>query len=348
MTILRLLDTDGPAAPGGGLVTYLAEVPSHIEAASWTGTLSEHPLRMPYARPGGPAADLACARAAMIARGFVPKGEPQQIKSWNLSSLWRIPSAKGDVWLKAVPPFFAHEGAIIDRLQGEPVPNLIARDGNRTLIASIPGEDLFDATEPQRLAMVSALIRIQSKWTGRTAELLAMGLPDWRAEALTVKIADVAARTDLVLPVRATIDAFVADLPRRFAAVASCGVPDTLVHGDFHSGNVRGGDDRLTILDWGDSGVGHPLLDQPAFIERMPETMRPAVEKHWIAEWQRAVPGSDPKRAAALLAPVAAARQAVIYRMFLDHIEPSEHVYHAADPPVWLARAAELVHETPS
>jgi hypothetical protein len=52
------------------------------------------------------------------------------------------------------------------------------------------------------------------------------------------------------------------------------------------------------------------------------------------------VPGSDPARAAALLAPLAAARQAVVYQHFLDHIEPSEHPYHRDDPPLWLRHAA--------
>jgi hypothetical protein len=54
-------------------------------------------------------------------------------------------------------------------------------------------------------------------------------------------------------------------------------------------------------------------------------------------------PGSDPDRAAALLAPVAAARQAVVYQVFLDGIEPSEQPYHRADSPEWLGRAAVLV-----
>jgi hypothetical protein len=54
------------------------------------------------------------------------------------------------------------------------------------------------------------------------------------------------------------------------------------------------------------------------------------------------VPGSDPERAAMLIAPVAAARQAVIYQVFLDGIEPSEHPYHAPDPADWLTRTARL------
>jgi hypothetical protein len=57
---------------------------------------------------------------------------------------------------------------------------------------------------------------------------------------------------------------------------------------------------------------------------------------------RRAVPGSDPERAATFLAPIAAARQAVIYQEFLDAIEPSEHSSHRQDPADWLARTAAL------
>ncbi|MEO1248940.1 MAG: phosphotransferase, partial [Pseudomonadota bacterium] len=29
-----------------------------------------------------------------------------------------------------------------------------------------------------------------------------------------------------------------------------------MVHGDFHPGNVRGDGNRLTLIDWGDCGIG--------------------------------------------------------------------------------------------
>ena len=139
------------------------------------------------------------------------------------------------------------------------------------------------------------------------------------------------------------MDAFVERLPEKFAEITSCGLPDTLVHGDFHPGNFRGRRRRLTLLDWGDSGVGHPLLDQPAFLERQPTGAIPALMEFWTRQWLELLPGSDPRRAADLVAPIAAARQAVIYRRFLDNIEPSEHPYHRADPARWLRRTAALL-----
>ena len=126
------------------------------------------------------------------------------------------------------------------------------------------------------------------------------------------------------------------------AAIDACGLPDTLVHGDFHPGNVRGEAGRLPVLDWGDSGIGHPLLDQPAFLGRIRTDAVSPCRDRWHAAWRAAVPGCDPDRAATLLAPVAAARQAVVYQGFLDRIEPSEHPYHRDDPPERLRLAAQL------
>jgi hypothetical protein len=95
-------------------------------------------------------------------------------------------------------------------------------------------------------------------------------------------------------------------------------------------------------MDWGDSGYGNPLLDQAAFLEFVDPPDRVRVSEAWSAAWRAAVPGCDPERAATLLAPVAALRQAIIYRLFLDRIEPRERVYHEADPPTWLEQAARL------
>jgi hypothetical protein len=95
------------------------------------------------------------------------------------------------------------------------------------------------------------------------------------------------------------------------------------------------------LLDWGDCGIGNPLLDQSTFVEwSRPDERRP-IEEHWVGTWRRAAPGSDPARAAALLAPIGALRKAVIYRCFLDGIEADEQIYHRDDPATWLRRAVE-------
>jgi hypothetical protein len=344
--VLRILATELDQPPGGH-VTYLAEVAERVAARPWSGALDEQLRRHSFARPGGPAADLAWARAILARQGLRPTGAPTQVRTWNLSSLWRVPVEGQTAWLKVVPPFFAHEGPLLNLLAGEAVPRVLGHEGGRMLLAEIAGADLYGAEPPLLRQMLDVLVDLQRRWTGRVGELLALGLPDWRAPALVAAISGVVerARGEVSAQDHATLSGFVRELPGRLDAVAACGLADTLVHGDFHPGNFRGDGRQLTLLDWGDSGVGHPMLDQPALFNAIPKAAVDAIRAHWLDRWREAVPGADPARAAALLAPVAAARQAVIYRKFLDNIEPAEQCYHRSDPAMWLGRTASLVRE---
>src|SRR5215210_2146378 len=347
VTVPRLLSGVPSERLAGGPVTYLAQVRDVPDVAliPWQGDpLAPEPLRQQWAAPGGPDLDLEWADAVLADRGTPRIDAAMQVKTWNLSSLWQLPTARESVWLKVVPPFFAHEGAMLAVLPPDVVPPLLASEGPRVLLAEIEGEDQFDAPLELLLRMVPLLVGLQVSWAGRVDELLSMGLPDWRAPALA-RAAEGAldrAAAELDPDVVAAVSSVVDGLPRRMAEVAECGLPDTLVHGDFHPGNVRGDHRRLVLLDWGDCGVGQPLLDEAAFVERLRAEDRRAVQSEWTRLWQEVVPGSDPDRAARLLRPVAALRQAVIYDHFLANIEPDERVYHAADPARWLRRAAKL------
>ncbi len=350
VTVLRLLAASGSDGCGGA-VTYLAEVPQRPSTplGAWTRPMPDEPLRLPYARPGGPAADLAWADAALAATGRDRTGPARQVRTWNLSSLWRLPTDDGAAWLKVVPPFFAHEGAVIARLDSAVVPTLLAVEGPRALLDELPGDDLYEATGPMLLRMVSLLVELQVAWTTRLPDLLALGLPDWRAEPFAQRAADVLRRTAdrLDAGTRQRCERVVDGLPQRFDDLAGCGVPDTLVHGDFHTGNLFGDATSLRLLDWGDCGVGHPLLDRAAFVPRVPASELDAVLAHWDDLWRTAVPGCDPVRATELVAPVACLRQAMVYDGFVRRIEPDERVYHRDDSVRWLRALGALPSSRP-
>ena len=339
--VLRLVDVVGgePTSARNGRVTYEAQLlggrprslrPTGVDVGA------DHPLRAPWARPGGVQAMVEWADC------FVTRtGPAEQVKSWNLSCLLRLPTTRGAVWCKAVPRFFAHEGAVMRRvadIRPDLVPSVVAFAPGLTLLDHVDGTDQWEAGPDIAMRMVTALVHLQQALAGTAEDLCAAGLPDWRAPALLNAIGRLCARDDvratLTPEEAAALDVLVEELPARFAALGECGIESTLVHGDFHPGNWRGGSETLVLLDWGDSGVGHPLLDMPAFLERMPPGSARQVREQWLA-----LHADDAERAGGLIAPVAALRQALIFRTFLDGIEPSERRYHDADVAAWLREA---------
>ena len=331
VTVLRLLHGDRPAPPGGH-VTYLAVTSADPEGLSPVDVVpGTHPRRAAYAEFGGPEASLGWAGGALARLGLSGRTARQQ-RTWNLSAIWRFDDPPGTpvAWLKQVPSFFAHEAAVlrmVDAVSPGLVPYLLAAgDQGRMLLAHAPGEDRYGAGPLLCAEVVDAFHPVQKHFAARVDELRAAGVPD-------ISPAEVAGVAEPYLHEIAGLPELIDDLPRRLAEVDGCGLPDTLVHGDLHPGNVRTDDDgTLTILDWGDSAIGNPAFDALRLCDD------PGVLAKWAALW----PGSDALRAVELLRPVAALRAAVVYAGFLANIEPSEWPYHAADVPDNLRAAVDL------
>ncbi|MEU8260397.1 aminoglycoside phosphotransferase family protein [Micromonospora sp. NPDC048999] len=339
VAVLRLLAADRPEPPGGHL-TYLGQVttPPAVPLEPVSVDLSPHPLRAPWAQPGGPARSLAWAAGELHRLGR-PVTATAQHRTWNLSAIWRLDGEHGSAWLKQVPGFFRHEAAVL-RWLATTVPGtapalLAADDTGRILLDHVPGEDRYAADDAERAAIAADHHVLQLRAVDHADALVAAGVPDLRGPALAAWIRRWLAPHDV-----SVVADLLADLDERLDQVRDCGLPDTLVHGDLHPGNVRGDGRRQAVIDWADSFVGHPAFD----ILRLTETLAPSAAAPlldaWAARWRADLPGSDPERAVDLLRPVAPLRLAAVYAMFLAGIEPSEHPYHAADVPACLGRAA--------
>ncbi|GAA4928044.1 phosphotransferase family protein [Actinoplanes utahensis] len=321
VTVLRLLHGDRPAPPGGH-VTYLAMTTRRPDGLGPADVdLADHPLRAAYARPEGVTASLSWAAGALDRIGLTGTVARQQ-RTWNLSGIWRFDGPDGEpvAWLKQVPPFFRHEPGVlraVDEVSPGLVPYVLAAgDEGRMLLAHVPGQDRYDGGPELCTEIVQALHPVQRHFADQVGVLRSLGVPGDGLDRLP----------EIARPFLAGIDGLpelLDDLPRRLAEVAACGLPDTLVHGDLHTGNVRTGDGGPTIVDWGDALIGNPAYD----ILRL--TDDPAVVRVWAGLW----PGCDALRAAELLRPVARLRSAVAYAGFLANIEPSERPYHERDVP---------------
>ncbi len=329
--VLRLLDGELPEPPGGP-VTYLAQLrggrPERLLPVQVPPDV--HPARAAYAHPNGPRASVDWAVGQLAALGR-PDITAVQLRTWNLSAIWRFDARGRPVaWLKQVPGFFEHEAAVL-RLVGEAAPALAPRllaagEHGRLLLADVEGADAYGADAAFCAAVAADWHPVQAALAGLADTLLAAGVPDRRD--LTARIRQVAAARCADIPGLADL---IGGLDDRLADAAACGLPDTLVHGDLHPGNVRADGARRTILDWADAGVASPAYDVIRLTGDLPPGDADEIVHAWARCWRATAPGSAPERAVELLRPVAALRAAVTYADFLGAIEPTEWPYHASD-----------------
>jgi hypothetical protein len=339
--VLRMVSTTG-ALMRGGEVTYLAEsLTPPISRPAWDGTpdhdvLAPHKHRMRWAEPGEPARVLDWATAELRALDRPLTGPPVQVKSWNLSCLYRLPTTAGPVWIKCTPPFLAPEAlAVRYAVEHDPdlVPTVLAAtaDGGCTLMADVPGRDCWDADAATVRAVLPRYVAVQAALAGHTLT----GLPDRRVSTLAARAERLLAPDvtgELDAAERQALSRLAAELPERAAAIAAAGLPETLVHGDFHPGNWRSDGRRHVVFDWCEGSRGHPACDVLRLAEWLPAPLAALATECWVAEWRAAVPGCDPGRAAELVRPVQHLEAALTYQRFLDGIEPDERPYHEGDP----------------
>ena len=332
VVVLRLLTVEGAEGARDGHVTY------HAEALEPPGKLTpcdfaddDHPLRLPWARASGVRELFRWASEHVDVTG-----RPVQRKTWNLSGLFLLPTADGPVWLKAIPSFAAAEPAAIAAFaEVDPnlVPAVLASAPGRLLLADVPGADCWDASPQIAADAVRRLAAAQAR-IGQSPH----AIPDRRPQNLAAAVGDL-----LDGPVGAELSPGELDAARslqpRWEMLADCGLPNTVVHGDFHPGNWRSGDGAPVVLDFADAHLGNPVLDGLRAIDFLPADRRRMAADAWIAAWTAAVPRSRPAEALGIAEPLAHLAYAVRYQEFLDNIEPSEHVYHRGDPAASIRQA---------
>ncbi|MFD8417800.1 aminoglycoside phosphotransferase family protein [Streptomyces sp. NPDC059466] len=399
--VLRLLDVDGGDGGRDGHVTY------HVEALGRParGVLDRRAVaprlldgdevfRSPWARADGLRALLGWAEETLAATGRPVTGPVEQRRTWNLAGLFRLPTARGPVWLKATPRFAADEAAVITafaRVDTGLVPVLLASGERRILMEHVPGVDCWQPSAATVGAAMERFVAAQAALAEQGPVCLgeapppsdraegpvvpgsgegpapsgsgvglspsgagdglspsaagdglspsaagdgrwsASGVPDRRAPGL---VSAVHALLDGPASGELSRQELLAarELTRRWERLAECGLPDTLVHGDFHPGNWRSDGGPPVVVDFADAHWGHPVLDGLRAHHFLPEPLRATAARAWTDAWKARLPASDPARALALAEPLGQLTYAVRYQEFLDGIEPSERIYHEGDP----------------
>jgi hypothetical protein len=303
----------------------------------WRSGAEPPPLRPRWARDGWYRRAAGWMGDRLAGLGRPPTAPVAQVRHWGISALLRTATDGGAVWLKAVFPPFHHEPGVTALLAASfpaDVPAVLATEpeegwlllddlGART-VERDGGEADWRAAPPQ-------LVAIQRAMEDRIGELEALACPRRPLADLPGEIQRIVTEEPRLPGVSLDVAGSAAAVERTRSAVATVGrlgLPDTLVHGDFHAGNVALSDGRTVIFDWSDAAIGNPLVDAVTWLDRIDDpAVRDRTWEAFAAAWS--LP-EDPDRSlhdAALTA--GAAYQVVSYAGILRHLEPNRRLENA-------------------
>ena len=226
--------------------------------------------------------------AQLEAAGTPALGDPTVTQLWAISTMLRVETTDGRAFLKACARVFDAEPAMTEALHRTlpgAVPEVIAIDAAegwllmRDAGGVIMGEQPAD-TWPAALPALAAIHRATSggldgiELEDRGPAALAASLP------ALLESPFVAAFPDDIGP------RFRAAAPRLHdacEALASLPPGPTLMHGDFHPWNALRDGDRVVVIDWSDSAMGHPFMDLTNWFKRVGDpTARRAMLDVWL------------------------------------------------------------------
>jgi phosphotransferase family enzyme len=278
-----------------------------------------------------------------------------QVRIWDLSWVARAECGERGAYIKATghSPLFADEGVVsttLARLFPDRVPAPIATDSARNwmILPDLGPSRRLDSDKPEYERFIRDFARMQIESAAHVDELLDGGFVDRRPEWTATtgrEWLDAAALDTLPESDRARAAGILDQLPDHVARLSKGGLPNTLLHGDIHSGNTIGNGDGFWYIDWSDASVGHPFLDM--FTIRLTEGARgDELKEAYLDEWRDAgYTGLDETWEAAGV--VMAAHHAISYAALTSAIEPPVEPDLLEMIPQWLVRMIDAADGRP-
>lgn len=301
---------------------------------------------------------LHWTRDALQEHSWTLTGDPELIKSWQISVLYRLPTSGGPVYLKAVPDFFAREGHLthwLHALNKGAAPQVLKHSPEqRIFLMRSAGQDKVEASSAR--SAVELLATVQRQTETHTHELLALGCLDRRCSVLKTHVQDLLndekalSVKDLLGPEeRIHLKNALPALLDLLDELDHSPIAPTLLHGDLHLGNVVAHEGHLTFLDWSDGAIGHPFLDMNSeyLLESEDSIEHQTLVDAYLEHWTDVLPLEDLRTLQQKAVIAGELHRAVSYHRYIipgvpDHAEweeaPIEHLKNVLK---WLDQSRE-------
>lgn len=269
----------------------------------------------------------------LAAAGRTRTGATVPVKVWSMSAVLMVPADPAPVWFKASCRHFHAEPALtrlVADMLPQHAPRIVAGDEDRAwlLMDEMSGADEeLESGPPPGLGSAAARIvaTLQLRSLGQLDEIVAAGVPR-RGLAETLhgfdEVLSDSVELDALSPEElATARGLRGEVQAVFDELAALGLPDTLIHGDLHPGNVAHEGESLVLYDWSDAAVGHPFLDVVHLLRSVPEEERDAAREAYADLWRASYAGVDVDHGLELAGQVNAIFQTVTFEQICRAIE---------------------------
>jgi hypothetical protein len=209
--------------------------------------------------------------------GFTAAGPIEQIHTFPWSTVFRVPTDRGDLYFKAVTKALVHEALLtqlLARWRPDCIPRIYAVDDNRGwLLMENAGIKLRDfITNSDDLSQFDFILplfaQLQRELAEKQNQLLDIGVPDWRLAVLPGLYEQLLEDTSILgleLPWGISsneyghLKALVPHVQQLCKRLQEFNFPESLDHGDFNLNNIFIHKGKHKFLDWGDVSVTHPF-----------------------------------------------------------------------------------------
>ncbi len=262
----------------------------------------------------------------------------EKVKSWELSCIFRVPASCGDIYFKvaSTSPLFANEAVLIEalaKLFSDRIPTQVAIDRERSfMLLKDVGQDLRNNSDPR---VWETILRVYGEMQIAAVKdvdsLLAAQCLDRRLDKLATQIdrllSDCEVNFDLDKTEIARLYDRAASLKAMCNTLASYSVPQTLVHGDLHPGNIAQAQGKYRFFDWTDGCISHPFFDLVTLLnlEIMPTNLLAARQdliRFYLELWTAYEPIERLWSAWQLAQTLGALHQAISYQHINTCLEP--------------------------
>lgn len=299
-----------------------------------------HPLVPPWARPGWftRASEWVVAHVGATAPDAVPV-DIEQGRTWGISIVLQATAADGErYWFKGVCEHFGREVGVTRELDaiapGFVAPVIAADVDERWLLLGHLADAEGTGIATSHAGAYRRLRALQDAVAGDHQRLIDAGVAVRPLADVPAAFAEVLADPALaewhsVTPERA--EQLLAWVAAAVDQVDALGLPEVLVHGDFHPGNVATlADGTRAIFDWSDAAIALPFVDVPTWLTWLEddEAERVRVWESFAAAWADTLAPAEWLRRRPVLEAVAGAYHVASYAGIVRAMDPDRAGEH--------------------